>query len=203
MLNNELTCEKGSCSNQIRAVVISGTPRRPDISGDRSEAGRNPATGPAPVQTQASAAANATGLPRERRKRVKWTKDTRKELWVCYILGRGPERGFRKKMMWIWRERRNNASFTEPKLASQINEIIKKGLLSQQEKDEALAIANNTEIVDEDPVHIDNQEISPDPERRIGALLLEDIGPEERQETIAEGAVRSVNQIFERALRKI
>ena len=158
MSNNELTlCETGSCSSQNGAAVISGTSRRLRTLGDRSGAGRHPATGPAPAQAQTGVAMNAPELPRITDKRIKWTKEARKELWICYILSGAPERGFRKRMMQIWQERGNNASFTEQKLASQINEIEKKGLLNQQDKDEALTTANNTRDPSEHATGGDNQ----------------------------------------------
>jgi len=126
-------CEKGSAPTKGGSAVISGTSRRPEQSGDQSEAGRHQTTDPVPAAREGAALIAAE--PTTRDGGYKWTTEMRIELWKCYKLAEGPNRGYRAKMHKWWKTRKN-PRFTEQALASQITIIKKNNLLTPAQRGE-------------------------------------------------------------------
>lgn len=181
MSNNELTpCEKGNRSNH-GAVVISGTPRRPDSSGDRSEVGRHPATGPSFTVAQVNdATENETvqleleeqteqQIPQVTRnvdKRKTWTHERRLELWTCYILADASKAGYQQRLGETWTIR-GNPPKSGSALVSQVKYITKNNILTLREREE---VANRLTSTDDDTTDNDisqyqNEELQPAPNR--------------------------------------
>jgi len=56
-------------------------------------------------------------------KRVKWTREDNKEAISCWLLSSPDNRGFRKRMLAIWKDRNPGMVISEQVLAGQVNSV--------------------------------------------------------------------------------
>ena len=82
----------------------------------------------------------------QRQKRVGWSKEDNRRLFECYIRSEPERRGYRNRMLNLWKARNTNKELDkvcEQRLADQVRQIKTKKWLETVEQEEIALIARN------------------------------------------------------------
>ena len=102
----------------------------------------------------------------QRQKRVGWSKEDNRRLFECYIRSEPERRGYRNRMLDVWKARNTNKELdkvSEQRLANQVCQIKTKKWLENVEQEEiALIVRNEHQATNFNVTDASNREKAPD-----------------------------------------